>query len=337
MPRYDNIFLNDTADTYNFSSAPKLGGKPKIPQRSNRQAHSNALISQLREAQNYFKEYTPQQVAAISYNTGTYVEFSGAENCDLLTKSLEDSRQGIKLLNVRDVLTQATDDSDTIIVAKATVFIPTGKEEVFIKKISEFATEQTQKGNPKNNDLVSSIESISDAIKISAFWVGRPSEMPDDTEQWFEIWIDIDENRFDETKRNAFDILNNLNLTHRPETEFIRFPERLVIPIFANRTNLLDLIRQGITIAEIRRPADPNAFFLDSSLQEQDEWADDLLARTHFNDTGVAVCVLDTGINGNHKLISPYMPTTEMTIDQTWGNQDRSGHGTNMAVIRTLS
>ena len=333
MPRHDNIFLNDTVESYNFSSTPKHGGGLNIPQRSNRQVHSNTLISQLREAQKYFNEYTPQQVAAISYNTGTYVEFSGAENCDLLTKSLEDSRQGIKLLNVRDVVTQSTDDSDATIVTKATVFIPTGKEEVFIKKINEFATEQTKKGNPKNNELVSSIESISDAIKISAFWVGRPAEMPNDTKQWFEIWIDVDENRFDETKRNAFDILNNLNLTHRPETEFIRFPERLVILVFANRTNLLDLIRQGVTIAEIRRPADPNAFFLDSSLQEQVEWADDLLARTHFNDTGVAVCVLDTGINGNHKLISPYMPTMEMTIDQAWGIQDRHGHGTNMAGV----
>lgn len=333
MPRYDNIFLNDTVESYNFSSTPKPSGGLKIPQRSNRQEHSNTLISQLREAQKYFNEYTPQQVAAISYNTGTYVEFSGAENCDLLTKSLEDSRQGIKLLNVRDVVTQSIDDSNATIVTKATVFIPTGKEEVFIKKINEFATEQTKKGNPKHNDLVSSIESISDAIKISAFWVGRPAEMPNDTKQWFELWIDVDENCFDETKRNAFDFLNNLNLTHRPETEFIRFPERLVILVFANRTDLLDLIRQGVTIAEIRRPADPNAFFLDSSLQEQVEWADDLLARTHFNDTGVAVCVLDTGINGNHKLISPYMPTTGMTIDQAWGIQDRHGHGTNMAGV----
>ena len=61
------------------------------------------MVAQFREAQNHFNSYTPEQVAAISYNTGTYVEFVGAENCDLVTKSLEVNRQGIKLLNVRDV------------------------------------------------------------------------------------------------------------------------------------------------------------------------------------------------------------------------------------------
>lgn len=337
MTRYDNIFLTDTTETYNFSSTPKQGGRLNIPLRTNRLNHSNSLISQFREAQNQFNMYTPQQVAAITYNTGTYVEFSGAENSDLLTKSLEDSRQGIKLLNVRDIVTQ-TDDQTTI-VTKATVFIPTGKEDVFIKKITDFATQNTKPtdknpdGRPKNNDLISSIESISDAIKVSAFWVGRPSEIPNDTKEWFELWIDTAEENFSETKSNAFAILDSLKLSHRPETEFIRFPERLVIPVFANRINLLDLIKQGITVAEIRKPADPNAFFLDSSLTEQAEWADDLLSRTQFNNTGVAVCVLDTGINNNHQLISPYMPNVGMTVNNTWGTTDRNGHGTNMAGV----
>ena len=88
MARYNNIFLSDTAETYNFSSTPKPGSKLQIPFRANRQSHSDKLIAQFREAQNHFNSYTPEQVAAISYNTGTYVEFVGAENCDLLTKSL---------------------------------------------------------------------------------------------------------------------------------------------------------------------------------------------------------------------------------------------------------
>lgn len=60
MPRYDNIFLTDTAETYNFSSAPKQGGELRIPPRTNRQAHSDSLISQFRDAQNQFNSYTPQ-------------------------------------------------------------------------------------------------------------------------------------------------------------------------------------------------------------------------------------------------------------------------------------
>lgn len=333
MARYNNIFLSDTAETYNFSSTPKPGSKLQIPFRANRQSHSDKLIAQFREAQNHFNSYTPEQVAAISYNTGTYVEFVGAENCDLLTKSLEDSRQGIKLLNVRDVVSEYDENHNPKITTKATVFIPTGKEDVFINKITDFATKQTKNGKPKNNDLVSSIESISDAIKISSFWVGYPTEMPNETKRWYELWVDIDEKHFDEIKQNTFRALDELNFAHRPETEYIRFPERLVLPVFANRSELLSLIKQGVTVAEIRKPAEPNAFFMDSSMKEQTEWAEDLLARTRFNDSGVTVCILDTGVNNNHKLISPYMPISPSTVDNSWGSQDKCGHGTNMAGV----
>lgn len=335
MSPHDNIFLTDVSETYSFSSAPSRGSSLNIPQRHNRRAHSDLLLAQYQEARERFNSYTPEQVAAISYNTGTYVEFSGADNCDLITKSLENIQQGIKLLNIRDEVIPGNiqDGSDAKIVTKATVFIPTGKEEFFIKKISDFATEVTSTGKPKNNDLVCSIESITDAIKISSFWVGRPSDMPTDEAQWFEIWIDINEEHFDEIKNNAFNIINSLNIRHISADQYIRFPERLVVPVFANRTNLLDLIKQGVVIAEIRKPADPNAYFADSALIEQTEWADDLLNRTNYYDSGVAVCILDTGINSHHRLISPYVSASPATVNAAWGTEDKEGHGTNMAGI----
>ena len=339
MPRYDNIFLTDTGTTYNFTTPSSGGGGgANFPRRSNRQAHSDGLLAQFNEALIQFQNYTPEHVAAISYNTGTYVEFSGAEQCDLVTKSLEDSRQGITLQSIRDVVTQAEDGSE-IITTKATVFIPAGKEKVFIKKISDFATQNTKpteknpNGNPKNNDLVSSIESISAAITISAFWIGRPADIPIDTPQWYELWIDTSNEDCNAVKQDAFAVLDALNIRHCNEDKVIEFPERLVILTFANRSNLLDVIKQGKKVAEIRKPAEPNAYFLDSSLAEQTEWADDLLSRTQFNDTGVAVCILDTGVNRNHSLIEPYMPSTGMTVETTWGASDDDGHGTNMAGV----
>jgi len=259
MPRYDNIFLTDTGTTYNYSPVKGGGGKIRIPQRPNRQAHSDSLLTQFNAALTQFKNYTPEQVAAISYNMGTYVEFSGAEKCDLVTKSLESSKQGIRLLNVRDVVTKSEDGSE-IITTKATVFIPTGKEQVFIKKITDFATYETKKtGKPKNDSLIRSIDTISDAINISSFWIGRPADMPTDTPQWYELWIDTSDENFDIVKRNTFALLDSLNISHCNEDKFIQFPERLVILALANRSNLLGVIKQGIKLAEIRKPAEPNA------------------------------------------------------------------------------
>lgn len=329
MPRYDNVFLSDTSTTYKFTLAPKMGAV-HLPRIENRQAHSDKLISQYREAQEQFSRYTPQQVAAITYSTGSYIEFSGASNCDLITKSLEDQRQGIRLLNVRDVVNQS-EDGKTQVTTHATVFIPKGKEDVFIKKLHDY-TELTPKGKPKNNDLVSSIDSISNALKISAFWIGRPSDLPNETQKWYELWLDVPDN-VDDVINESFTIFDRLGLTHRASNEIICFPERIVVPIYANCTQLLDLIKLGVKVAEVRKPADPNVYFLDSPLTEQSEWANDLLSRTAFNDTAVAVCILDTGVNKNHILIGPFMPTSAMTVEAQWGVSDNNGHGTNMAGV----
>jgi hypothetical protein len=227
MPRHDHIFLNDTGMTIHFSSIKKGGGTLTIPSRPNRQAHSEKLLSQFLAAQEHFQNYTPAQVAAISYNTGTYLEFEGAKQCDLVTKSLESSKQGIKLLNVRDVVTLAEDGSE-LVTTKATVYIPKGKENSFLRKISDFATKNTKpteknlNGNPKYNDFVSSIEAITAAITIAAFWIGKQNEMPTDTNKWYELWIDTSNEDFDTIKHETFAVLDSLSIRHSHENSFIQ-------------------------------------------------------------------------------------------------------------------
>lgn len=330
MARYDNIFLTDTSTAYQFTSISRLSSL-NLPQISDRNEHSRKLISQFHEALSQFERYTPQQVAAMSYNTGTYVEFSGAANCDLITKSLEDQRQGIRLLNVRDMVSRGT-DGNKCTITRATVFIPRGKEDVFIKKISEY-TELTSKGKPKNNDLISSIDSISNAIKMSALWIGRPSDMPNEVQKWYELWIDVPNDNLGNILTDAFALFDSLHLIHRAQNEIITFYERIIVPIYANCQQILDLIKLGVRIAEVRKPADPNLFFLESSLIEQEGWANNFLNRIQFNDSGVAVCILDTGVNKNHSLITQFMPNDGMTAELTWGIVDNDGHGTQMAGV----
>lgn len=331
MGRHDNIFLRDTAQTFSFKLPQKRGAQLKIPYRNDLDAHKTKLLQEYKEAERQFEQYTPQQVAAIKYNSGTYIEFSGADNYDLVVKSLENTTQGIKLLNIRDIV--STVDNECHITTKATVFIPQGKEQYFIKKITEYASEKTPKGEPKNKDLVSSIESISNAIKISSFWVGKPSDMPTTKMEWFELWIHYDNEKFEQTLSDAINLLDDIKVVHCSKDEYIRFPERLVLLVYANCSTLLDIVKQGVIVAEIRKPAAPNAFFLDEEINEQSEWATDLLNRTHFTDSGVVVCVLDTGINLSHPLINPYIAQNALSANSTWGVSDNDGHGTNMAGV----
>lgn len=327
MDRYNNIFLSDITDKYNFSSVSKMGPEFKIPNRPNVKSHSEKLLNEFHKAQKEFNAFLPEKTLAKSFNDGLYVEFSGADNCELITGSLENESQGIKLLNVRNVCSESKN------ITKATVFIPRGKEDVFLRKIRDFGTKKTKTGKPKNNNLVSSIETIENAVKISAFWVGSPKDLPNDNKQWYELWFDIDGYNFKHTKDIVFRIFDELGLEHRREDEFVYFPDRCIIPVYANCSDLLCIIKQGATIAEIRKPADPNTFFYESQFSDQEEWSEDLLDRIDFNDSNVAVSILDTGVNCQHKLVSKFVSANPETINKNWTVKDKNGHGTGIAGI----
>ncbi|MDJ0845955.1 S8 family serine peptidase [Crocosphaera sp.] len=54
-----------------------------------------------------------------------------------------------------------------------------------------------------------------------------------------------------------------------------------------------------------------------------------------IRDNAVAVCLLDTGVNGTHPLIKRGLDITDLyTVEKGWGNYDKdNGHGTQMAGL----
>ena len=139
---------------------------------------------------------------------GTYAEFSGVEGLELATKSLENRQTGIRLLNVQTING----------IMKATVFIPEGKEEFFIKRMDAYASETTKKGNPKNQDLIGSIENIKLAM-VDSFWTDKLETLPTDTAINCEIWL-----RY-EIKKTDFETWNSV------EEEFHNICDELKITV----------------------------------------------------------------------------------------------------------
>ncbi|MGJ8510723.1 hypothetical protein, partial [Glaesserella parasuis] len=68
--------------------------------------------------------------ASLPTKDGVYIEFVGQAGYDLVTKSLENRRSGIRLLNVKK--------SEEVF--SATVYIPAGKESHFLNKIQAYLT-----------------------------------------------------------------------------------------------------------------------------------------------------------------------------------------------------
>lgn len=314
-----NIFLNNTVEPLPYASESKPIGHD-YPTR-NPASHANFIRNKLQEC--YSRALTDKQVAAIRYKDGVYLEFSSASNCDLAIKSLENRKQGIRLLNVKN-----DDETQTI---KATVYIPAGKESYFISKIEAYGAELTDKDKPKNNDLVSSIEDVKIAM-LDSFWVGNKDAIPDGTPLWCEVWIRYDFDAIDEAEQSFIQCSNELEIIIN--NNHIVFPERIVRLVKANAEQLKNLISICSYIAEIRRAPDPTSFFDELSGAEQQVWVEELLERTNFSESNASVCLLDTGVSATHPLLSPAIIIDNIqAVNPSWGSDDHYGHGTEMAGI----
>lgn len=320
-----NIFLKETIESMPYGPKQQRGNT-KFPKRET-WGHAQIIKRKLKEC--YENSLTQKQVAAIRYKKGVYLEFSGAAEYDLAIKSLENRNSGIRLLNVHK-------DSETKTV-KATVYVPAGKENYFIKKVDEYASELTKKGNPKNNDLISSIEDVKLAM-LDSFWIGEKTDIPDESiPVWCEVWLryDFQYNNKESWKKSEDSIIKicqEINVSIGPER--IIFPERLVKKIYANAEQLKLLISRCPYIAEMRRAQEAPTFFERLQNIEQKEWVKELLTRTTYQKVGATVCLLDTGVSAAHPLLEKGINLDHVqAINSAWKPGDHQGHGTEMAGV----
>lgn len=313
-----NIFLHDTQLPLPYVAQSR---RPvySYPRRTNPLAHAEFISRKLQECRE--QSLTQKQVAAIRYKEGVYLEFSGAAQHDLPVKKLENLNAGIRLLNIKT-------DNDTI---KATVYIPEGKESFFLERVQAYAEPVDEGKNPKNNDLVRSIENVKLAM-LDSFWFGSPSTMPTDIPVWCEIWLRFDRDNWEEAENSFIECCSNLEIEQKEQ--HILFPERIVKLVKANGEQLKNIILACSYIAEMRRAPEATSFFDEMTGREQADWVDELLGRTEFHDTNAKICLLDTGVSAEHPLLSPAIEENDVqSVNTSWGVGDNDGHGTGMAGI----
>ena len=267
------------------------------------------------------EEHAKSQAEALQYKEGLYLEFFGEKNSELNTKSLENIREGVRLLNIHEEYG----------VTKATVYVPKEKIGYFLQKVEEYKKSLDQEGNPKNNDLIRSIDDVRGAV-IESFWIGRRDYIPGQKAVWCEVWLRYAQSDNDIVYENFKDCCIELEIVCKPQN--IKFPERMVCLIKANKDNLSDLLRLCDYIAEFRRAPEPISFFDKLSGREQTDWGNDLLNRLNSGDSRTTVCLLDTGISAEHPLIRPHLVHGGVqSVVDSWLSSDHDGHGTEMAGV----
>lgn len=313
-----NLILVNTCHQEPYTAPQGGWGKPPIVR--NPALHAAKLNKELQAA---FTADDDRRAHAVTDRHGIYLEFTGPQNGDLVTKSLEDVQQGVRLLNVRE------EDG----VMRATVFIPSGKEHFFLDRVKAYGNplQVTKKGKPRYEKLVSSIEDIRLAI-VDSLWTGSDGKRPADQKQWLEIWLRTGKDEDGSSFEAYAALLDMLHIEYK--STFILFPERMVTLAYASKADLASLLNSYDGLAEIKEAPLAASFFTNLEAFEQREWIDDLLSRTSFAPGRASVCILDTGINSGHPLLSPAVDgDVVLTYDEALGIEDRDNHGTKLAGL----
>jgi len=335
MPKLlKHIFIENNPETLKYTTTRIGRNTSVIPDRI-RQQHSQRILTKFDDIWNQQQaERNERQAVSLPTRKGTYLEFKSASNADLITKSLEDMRRNIRLLNIR------AEESEDGSVHKATVYIPEGNHVHFLKKIQDYSdvTKDLDSGRPKNAPLVESIEDIELAL-VESLWTDDNIHIPGDEASWCEVWLRVDENiDFNKQLETFQHLLKLSDITYKGNA--LHFPERAVLLINADKSQLTYLIKSSDQLAEFRIGQEAASFWSDERNIGQNEWAEDLIERLEIEDTNVKICILDSGINHGHQLINPMIDDGNcLTVNPEWGSDDVSqiagpkGHGTMMAGI----
>jgi hypothetical protein len=332
-----HFFLNSIAIAHNFITHRIQIPTKNIP-KQNRQRHSGKLRGDLATISTEFNSLKEDaKELPLQMGIGIQVEFESFPDIEMAIGSLANETQKIELHNIKTI----TQNNHTRTIA--TVFIPDGKLHVFEQKITEYLNEKkTEKGKPRDNQkLIDSIQAIRSAA-FTAIWSDNESLLPVDKNEstWWEIWLSTPK-RSKQTTNQYLEILSDFQLIAN-QLEIIvsphklRFPEHTVIQVAATQNQLANSTLLLSRVAEIRAPKVTADFFDTAPREEQAQWSQDLLQRLSLSNNGNEpyVCILDTGVNVDHPLLSPFAGLSDqLTVTDDGIPVDNNGHGSGMAGL----
>lgn len=326
--RLPHLLFQHSARTATYTP-PNTGGGSKFKLKPrDRQQHATALLDDLRQiAGQESATVAAQQALGRDAGNGLYLQFESDPGFELAFESLEFRSSSIELLAV-------VENQGRML---ASVYVPEGKLGIFIKKVEAYLTQESvsKKGiaKPRNKNLVESIAHIRLAA-LNGLWTDSPELFPqDDRPLWWEVWLRCGAG-FDEV---GFFRAHAPHLGVRVADDEVRFLERCVLLVFADRSQMARSIHLLLGIAELRRAKESAAFFSNMGNVDQQPWVQSAAAQLVPPDAlAPSVCILDTGVNHQHPLLAPFIHEDDRdAVDPRWDKADHhpQGHGTNVAGL----
>ena len=319
-----HFLLKDNGTVEPYRRPNRKIAPPALPLR-NRQAHAQALAQAVGTAVAAAEHQLAAPGVTAFETRGFYLEFDLPASERAGIDQLANRQQKMEVVAVRE----ADGDGGGL---KAAVFVPERAKNYFLNKIEQYRTTDTDKGRPRNEPLISRIDTAQLASARSLF-TDEDELFPQhaDVAVWWDVWLR-------EGRRERFEaMVAALEIQMRQHA--IRFPEREVVLALASAVTMDRVVARSDTIAELRRAKDTPAVFTGLGGAEQKAWTDDLADRVQVSEAAdeVAICLLDSGVRRTHPLIEPVLSVDDWhTINPDWGADDTpawQGHGTRMAGV----
>lgn len=321
-----HFVLSNTSEAKPFTAHTSGGGDtPHVPQLLRAQ-HGASLQTQLQTL-----KPIAEQAAATQHNigleggVGLQIEFQSQPGIALAFESLANETQGIELLSIRE----------EGVYTYANVFVPEGKLAHFEKYVTSYLEEESKTGKPRHQALLDTIESIRSA-GLRARWNDDPELLPQNPDEtfWWEVWLPERGNR-EAVVEDFRKLASAVGCT--VSAGRVDFPERTVVMMYGSERQFSQTVMTLNCVAELRRAKETAELFDGMNAEEQQDWKDELLARTTFPahaDYVPRICLLDTGVNRGHPLLSTVLTSDDLhTVDPAWGKDDECNHGTGLAGI----
>ncbi len=321
-----HFVLSNTSEAKPFTTPrSNRGESPQHPE-LNRTQHGASLQTQL-EALKPIADWAAasQQVMGLEGGVGLQIQFQSQPGIALAFESLANDTQHIELLSIRD------EGEYTY----ANVFVPDGKLAHFEKYVTSYLEEESKTGKPRHQALLDTIESIRSA-ELRALWTDDPALLPQNPDEafWWEVWLPERGNPelvVEDFRKLASAVGCTVSAGR------VDFPERTVVMMHGSERQFSQTVMTLNCVAELRRAKETAELFDGMNTEEQQDWKDELLARTTFpvhTDNVPRVCLLDSGINRGHPLLAPVLTSDDLhTVEPAWGKDDECNHGTGLAGI----
>jgi len=317
---FPHLILRNISARERFAR-PGTGGHKRFPSAvPDRDAHAQMLLRQLRNSQDEASQYVARRADILPESqNGIYLTIEGRQAEPLLTERLERKKKNIELLAVKQEGDRTT----------ATLFVPETARGFFAKTIEDYQTRDEPRAlepEAKNRRLIDGISDIRLAA-LRDLWIDDADSFPEPAAviDW-EVWLRPSAtDRFRVAAMEAGIIFGIHPLV---------FPEDVALLVVASAEALASLNELTVSISRLARARRMTSFY-PTTLEEQARQMDNLLARLHVPEGGrTSLCILDTGVNWQHRLLAPIIAAEDChAYRDEWNAEDHDGHGTQMAGV----